>query len=220
MLRPGGNPAGLQEWYDKLAPLVTEAREQLRAANPARVVVRSGCAQEPDGAFRLTFFWRDYRVAPPDFVVRRVDTEAEQTSFIQALILTYLLTADGTTPSSRWVAYHGLPGGMFYAQAFRGYAEERLVRELGSDGLSAFRSAAERLGGVALGMGDAGYAFQVLPRIALAAVYWLGDEEFPSRASILFEDSAVHYMPVDGLAILGSHLVSALVKAARETAVR
>lgn len=215
MLRPGGNPTGLQEWYDKLAPLVTEARQQLRGADPARVTLRSGCSQEPDGAFRLSFFWRDYRIAPPDFAVQRADTGAEQSSFIQALILTYLLTADGTTPSSRWVAYRGLPGGMFYAQAFRGYAEERLVRELGDDGLTAFRAAAERLGGVDLGMGDAGYAFQALPRVSLAAVYWLGDEEFPSRASILFEDSASHYMPVDGLAILGSHLVSALVKAAQ-----
>jgi len=214
VLRPGGNPAGLQEWYDKLAPLVTEARERLRSADPSRVVVRSGCTLEADRAFRVPFFWRDYRIAPPDFVVQRADTGAEQTSFIQALILTYLLTADGTTPSGRWVAYHGLPGGMFYAQAFRGYAEERLVRELGDAGPSAFRAAAQRLNGVGLGMGDAGYAFQVLPRIRMAAVYWLGDEEFPSRASILFEDSAPHYMPVDGLAILGSHLVSAIIKAA------
>jgi hypothetical protein len=46
-------------------------------------------------------------------------------------------------------------------------------------------------------------------------VYWLGDEDFPSRTSILFEDTASHYMPTDGLAILGSHLVGAIAKAAR-----
>jgi hypothetical protein len=47
-------------------------------------------------------------------------------------------------------------------------------------------------------------------------VYWPGDEDLPSQASILFEDSASHYMTTDGLAILGSHLVDAIVKATKE----
>jgi len=215
LLRPGGHPAGLQEWYDKLAPLVANAREQLRQIQPSRLALRSGCSQQDDGTLRLAFFWRDYVLCPPDFTVRRADTEEEPSSFIQALILTYLITADGTTPSSRWVAFRSLPDGLFYAQAFRGYAEDRLMRELGVDGLQAFCCGAERLHGQPLELGDAAYAFQVLPRIHLAATYWLGDEDFPSRTSILFEDTAPHYLPTDGLAILGSQLVGAIVKAAR-----
>jgi hypothetical protein len=107
---------------------------------------------------------------------------------------------------------------MFYAQAFRGYAEVRLVRELGAGGLAAFRRGAERLGGtpieVGSGAGNAAYALQVLPRIRLASVYWLGDEDFPSQASILFEDTAPHYLSTDGLAVLGSHLVNGLLREA------
>lgn len=214
MLQPGGHPAGLQEWYDKLAPRVAEARARLRQIPPAKLEIRAGCVLEPDGSFRLPFFWREYRVCPPDFVVRRADTGEEPSSFIQALILTYLVTADGATPSRRWVAFHSLPDGMFYAQAFRGYAEDRLVRGLGEGGLEAFREGCVRLKGEPLDLGDAAYVFQILPRIHLAAVYWAGDEEFPSRASILFEDSAPHYMPTDGLAILGSQLVSQILRAA------
>jgi hypothetical protein len=105
---------------------------------------------------------------------------------------------------------------MFYAQAFRGYAENRLMRELGEDGLDAFCRAAARLDGSRIEIGDAGYAFQVLPRASLAAVYWLGDEDFPSRASILFEDTAPHYLSTDGLAVLGSHLVNALLDKANK----
>lgn len=215
MLRPGGHPQGLQEWYDKLAPRVAEARRQLQEIPPHKLTLRSGCTEEASGAYRLTLMWRDYLVEPPEFTVRRADTGEEPSSFIQALLLTYLVTADGTTPSGRWVAFHSLPDGMFYAQAFRGYAEDRLVRELGEEGLEAFRRGAERLGGVPIEIGDAGFAFPILPRVQLAAVYWLGDEEFPSRASILFEDTTPHYMPTDGLAILGSHLTSTLVRAAR-----
>lgn len=214
MLRPGGHPDRLREWHDKLAPRLAEARERLRPVSLSKLELRSGCVLEPEGTLRLTFFWREYRVYPPDFIVRRADTGEEVSSFLQALILTYMATADGATPSGRWVAFHSLPDGMFYAQAFRGYAEERLVRELGEMGLDGFRRGCECLQGTPLELGDAGYALAVLPRIHLAAVYWLGDEDFPPRASILFEDSSPHYMSTDGLAILGSQLVTSILRAA------
>jgi hypothetical protein len=191
---------------------VADARERLREIAPSRLAKRSGCTQDPDGALRLTFFWQAYVLRPPVWTVEQVDTKAEPSDFVQALLLTYLVTADGAALSGRWIAYYDLPGGKFYAQAFRGYAENRLVRDLGEDGLPAFRRNAERLGGERIEIGDAGYAFQVLPRVRLAAVYWLGDEDFASRASILFEDTAPHYLSTDGLAILGSHLVSAIAK--------
>jgi hypothetical protein len=130
----------------------------------------------------------------------------------RALLLAYLATADGTPPSGRYISYRDLPDGMFYAQAFRGYAEMRLVRELGEGGIDAFRRGAEGIGGAPIEVGSAGYSVQVLPRVRLAAVYWLGDEDFPSQSSILFEDTAPHYMSTDGLAVLGSHLVNALLR--------
>jgi hypothetical protein len=146
--------------------------------------------------------------------VQRADTGDEVPSFVQSIILTYLVTADGTTPSGRWIGFRELPDGMFYVQAFQGYSGGRLVREL-DGGVEAFRRAAERLGGEPLEMGNAGYTFTVLPRIHLALVYWEGDEEFPSQARVLFEDTASHYLPTDGLAILGSQLVGKILKAAK-----
>ena len=216
MLKPGARPIQMQKWYDRLAPLAARARNQLREMDPSLLLQRSGCNQGSDGAPQLAFLWRDYSVRPPSFAIQERTTGKAPSEFIQALILTYLVTADGSTPSGRWIAYRDLPDGMFYAQAFRGYAENRLVRELGKGGLAAFRRAAERLGGESFEIGSGGYAFQVLPRISLAAVYWQGDEDFPSQASILFEDTAPHYMSTDGLAVLGSHLVSALLRMARE----
>ena len=214
MLKNGGHPPGLQQWYDKLAPLVAGARERLRLVEAASLASTSGCASEPGTALRLTFLWCDYLIRPPDFTVQRADNGEQPSSFVQALLLTYLLTADGAPPSGRWIAFHDLPGGMFYAQAFRGYAEDRLVDELGAGGLEAFRRGGQALGGQPLELGSAGFAFQALPRVHLAAVYWLGDDEFPSRASILFEDTGSHYLPTDGLAILGSQLVGAILRAA------
>jgi hypothetical protein len=214
MLQQGKRTPQIQEWYDKLAPVVQEAREALRKISPSKLVLRSGCEQNADGDFCLSFFWREYVVSKDDFSVRRADTGDEMPSFIQSIILTYLVTADGTTPSSRWIGFRELPAGMFYAQAFQGYSGGRLTREL-EGGVEAFRRAAESLGGEPMDVGDAGYTFTALPRVHLALVYWEGDDEFPSQANVLFEDSASHYLPTDGLAILGSQLVGKILKAAR-----
>jgi len=223
MLQKGEPTPQLQQWFDRLAPVVEEARATLRRLKPGKLVLRSGCEQDEDGNFRLTFFWQEYVISAGDFVVRRAGDGEELPSFTQSLILTYLVTADGTTPSSRWIGFRDLPDGMFYVQAFQGYSGGRLVRELGGlaasaqpgGGIESFRRAAETLGGASLEIGDAGYAFTVLPRVHLALVYWEGDEEFPAQARVLFEDTAAHYMPTDGLAILGSQLVGRVLKAAR-----
>jgi hypothetical protein len=177
-------------------------------------VARTGCSLHED-KLHLRLLWNDYAVAPATGAVTSLAAHADPPSaFTQALILSYLVTADGTPPSGHWIAYRDLPDGMFYAQAFRGYAEARLVRELGDDALARLASRAAQLDGAPIPIGDAGYAFRILPRVDLGAVFWLGDEDLPSRTSILFEDTAPHYMSTDGLAVLGSHLVDALLQPA------
>lgn len=215
MLQRGKPTPQLEQWYDRLAPVVEEAQAKLRALKPSKLVLRSGCGQDEDGNFCLVFFWQEYVISADDFSVRSAGADEESPSFVQSLILTYLVTADGTTPSSRWIGFRELPNGMFYVQAFQGYTGGRLVREL-PGGIGAFRRAAEALGGEPLEYGDVGYAFTVLPRLHLALVYWEGDEEdgFPAQARVLFEDTAAHYMCTDGLAILGSQLVGRMLKAA------
>jgi hypothetical protein len=214
MLQQGKPTPQLQQWFDRLAPVVEGAREALSHVKPSKLALRGGCQRDADGSFRLAFFWQEYVISGDDFTVRRADTGEEPSSFTQGLILTYLATADGTTPSGRWIGLRELPDGMFYAQAFQGYSGNRLVREL-QGGIETFRCAAETLDGEPLAIGDAGYVFTILPRVRLAVVYWRGDEEFPSQVQVLFEDTTAHYLPTDGLAILGSQLVGRILKAAR-----
>ena len=216
LLRPGAQPTQIQRWHDRLAAQVAETQARLRQIDPARLAQRCGGRLDEKHTLWLQFWGEYYNIPFPDLTVRRAYADEAPSELDQALLLAYLATADGATPSGRYISYRDLPDGMFYAQAFRGYAEVRLVRELGEDGVDAFRQGSERIGGESIEVGNAGYAFQVLPRVRLAAVYWLGDEDFPSQASILFEDTAPHYMSTDGLAVLGSHLVNAILAGAAE----
>ena len=222
MLQKAEPSPQLKEWLDRLAPVVQSARAQLATVKPGKIVLRSGCELDSDGSYRLSFFWKRYVISADDFSVCAAADGKEPSSFTQSLILTYMATADGTTPSGRWVGFRELPDGLFYVQAFQGYTGIRFVHsiEQGSAGrdplkaLDTFRRAAQRLGGVPFEIGDAGFLFDVLPRVQLAVVYWAGDDEFSSQARVLFEDMAVHYLPTDGLAILGSQLIGRLLKVA------
>lgn len=216
MLGPDAHSTQLQKWYDRLSLLVAQARAQMRAMDPQILARRSGSVWDSGDALGLRFWGELYRVRLPELLIEQTESRARPSDFTQALLLAYLATADGTPPSGQWIAYRDLPDGMFYAQAFRGYAEARLARELGAGGIDLFRRGMERLGAtperLGSGAGHAAYSVQVLPRIRLAAVYWLGDEDFPSQASVLFESTAAHYLSTDGLAVLGSHLVNRILK--------
>ena len=205
----------MREWLDRMAPVVRVAQATLCSRGADMVAHLSGCARDAEGNLRLSFLGRDYLVTPADFCVRSAFDHREASPFISSLILTYLANADGTLPAGRWISFRELPDGMFYVQAFQSYSGGRLVREL-PGGLTAFHRAARSLGGQALALGSAAYAFEVLPRVWLAVVYWEGDDECPSQAQVLFDRNATHYLPTDGLAILGSQLVSLLLKAAAQ----
>jgi len=204
----------IQPQIDKLAPVVKEAQAKLRAIDWAEVAARSGATIDPQGNLRVEFLRREYVIDQAELTVKRGDDGAAPPSLMQSLLLTYLYTADGTPPNDRWLGFRELPNGLFYAQAFQGYTGAVLISDLNGD-VAAFRQASEKLQGAALALGDAGYTFQVLPRLKLAVLMWAGDDEFPSQAQVLFQESAPHYLITDGLAIVGSLLIGQIVKATK-----
>ncbi|CAG0926638.1 hypothetical protein TFLX_00140 [Thermoflexales bacterium] len=199
---------------DKLAPVVKEAQAKLGAIDRAVVAERSGATIDPAGDLRIEFLRREYVIDQAEWTVKRADDGVAPPSLMQSLLLTYLYTADGTPSLDRWIGFRELPNGLFYAQAFQSYTGAVLIHELAGE-VARFELASEKLQGVALFIGNAGYAFQVLPCLKLAVVMWAGDDEFPAQAQVLFQESAPHYLITDGLAIIGSLLIGQIVKAAK-----
>ena len=86
-----------------------------------------------------------------------------------------------------------------------------MANQFGND-LEAFKLAALRIGGDLLPLGDACFQFQALPRVPVAIIAWMGDEEFPPSYRILFDRSIAHHLPTDACAILGSMLTTKFEK--------
>lgn len=199
-----------KEWRESLEPKIRGLREELRRSSATALAERAGA--EWDGErLKLALLGKNYEIFHPELVVRFADGGEPCPEELQALLLDYLRLADGTQPEGRWLSYRELPHGQFYFHAFQGYAERPLVQEIGND-IDGLKRAARGMGGDPIEFGDCGFAFSVLPRVRLAVVYWGGDEELPPTASVLFDEAAGRYLPVDGLAQLGRMLTSWLAK--------
>lgn len=192
----------------QLAPL----RARLADQSPAQIAARAA-ARPVESGLELAYWDRDVRVVWPAVEAFRLPDREPLSTFDAAMVVYYLHRADGTPLSGRWIGFRDLPDGAFYHQAFQGYGGDRLASAYGADP-ERFREAARRAGGQPLSaLSDYAFAYSPLPRVAVAAVLWPGDEDFPTQASILFDAAASHYMITDGLALLGSGLVKRILAA-------
>jgi hypothetical protein len=201
-----------QAWQESMARQLEVLRGEVAAKHPGRLAVNCG-GTLADQEIHLTYWGMTVAITCSDLIARRLADGVECSVYDTGMLLYYLREADGTPMADHWVGYRELPGGNFYSQAFQGYTGERLARTYG-ERPEDYRQAAEKLDGVHLSaLPGAAYAFLPLPRIRLASILYPGDEEFPARASVLFDAASSHYMTTDGLALLGSGLVGRLIKA-------
>ncbi len=197
-----------------LAVETERLRQGLRQQPASEIAALAGghwTERESGGWLELEFWGQPVRLDFPELIARRPDG-APLPLPVQALLVYYLATSDGTRASGNWVSFADLPGGRTYAQAFQGYSGSVLARAFGED-LDALRQACLSAGGKPLEFGDAAYTFLALPHLPLLVTYWQGEEDLPSDSKVLFDATATHHLPVDVCAILGSMLVSRILKA-------
>jgi hypothetical protein len=193
-----------------------ELRQTLAGVEPKSLAARTGSEWIPlpegRGEFHLPLWGKPVTLTYPGFVACHAETGAELNPDVQALLLYYFTTSDGAPLAGQWISFSELPDGRFYTKAFQGYTGNELVRAFKSS-YEDFLRAAGSLGGQRLAFGNAAFAFPALPRVAVLAVFWRGDEDFPASIQILFDANAGHHLSTDVCAILGSMLTRRLIKA-------
>jgi hypothetical protein len=162
------------------------------------------------GVFRFTLWNKPVMLPSEDFISRDQDTETPLPAIHQATILYYFYSSKASPPADSWISFSELGDGQFYNAAFQGYTSKKLLQYFNAN-YSLFEERCLALCGEKTSFGDGAFRFQILPRVAILAVYWQGDEEFPPSYKILFEDTADYHLPTDVYAILGSMLTGKLI---------
>ena len=199
---------------EQLAARVDELRSTLRVQDPELVAVRSGSSYLTLGPGRGELhlpYWDKIQILCWPQLTGCNENDDRLPDFQLAMLLYYLVTADGKLLTGNWVSFADLPDGRTYNPAFQGYSGDEVVKSFGMD-LDALKSACEKTGGKLVELGSASFKFQALPHVPLMLTYWLGDEDFPSSCKVLFDASVSHYLPIDACAILGSMLTGRVIR--------
>lgn len=181
------------------------ALKEFGCVAPYVTAARSG-TEFAQGKFRVQFFNRTFLISHPEGHIEPADGKGPYPGWLHLVILHYLLGADGRAVADEWITYRQLPGATFFETRFVNMASAPLTRRFGGD-IEGFRRAGLALGGEPISRtGDAGFRFLALPRIPMACVLYLGDEEVQPSVSVFFDASASAYLPTEDLSLVGSYL--------------
>jgi hypothetical protein len=194
---------------------VARLKKALEGRSPYRLAENTGAIFEDmmpgEGQFQLALWEKPIVVTYPTFIAHDTQTGKELSIDQQALLLFYFDTSQGAQPAGRWISFSELPEGKFYNLAYQGYTGNELARFFKRN-RSRFEAAAQKLGGLPVELGQAAYAFQVLPKVLMLTVYWEGDEDFPSSFQVLFDAAVIQHLPTDVCAIVGGMLTRRIIK--------
>lgn len=188
-----------------------KALEDFRSLVPVPASNKSGAAYQ-DGRFTVRLVDRGYTISHPDGNIAEAVTGTLPSVRIQVLLLHYLIQATGASLADRWVAYRELPGAHLFEKRFQQMSAGPLSAAFGQDA-EAFRRVGLAVGGTPMDRtGDAAFRFLALPRLPVACILNLGEDEIPPAVNVLFDASAPEYLPTEDLSILGLHLAMTMLR--------
>jgi len=108
----------------------------------------------------------------------------------------YLLRVNDIPLREEWVSEKDLPGGPTFFRGPHQIPTDLITRRINND-LKQFKTCCEKLGGSPIDMADAAFRFSITPDIPVAVLYWIGDEDFPAEAKILYDRSITELLTLD-----------------------
>jgi len=146
--------------------------------------------------------------------VRRADGKRVSDTTGSALIH-YILKGTCSRPAGQFVTFAELAGPFFKQGSYsRSALEQPIIKRFQGrvpELISAATSGGGRQAGEA-GLGSVSLIFDLLPHILLQLIFYDRDDEFPARATLLFDLNATQLIDFEALAVLVTIFVQSLTK--------
>jgi hypothetical protein len=184
--------------------------KQLREMDPGEVARRALVSHEGE-VYVVSCLNGEYRVDPMREKVFTSGGGEVSASDFAFLFVQYLIHAKDTPFTGEWITERDVKGGSLFFQGPHALPVKVLEEKFGYE-LGDFSQACSAAGGKELkpSFGDAGFEFQLFPRVLLAVVLWVGDDEFPPRVNVLFDRSLDGQFPLDVVLYMVNHVVQVL----------
>ncbi len=116
--------------------------------------------------------------------------------FFKLSALCYLNGVKDIPFTGRLVKPVNIKGGELFFRGSHILPLDRVAEKYGND-VGGFLKRREELGGEKLDYGDASLRLPAFPRIPVTLILWVQDEEFSSRADLLFDSTCEIQLPLD-----------------------
>lgn len=144
----------------------------------------------------------------------RQDGQAVKTAH-GSVLAGYILNQGRGQPIGKFVSFDSItemvPAHSSYTRAS---LEARLAKYAETDP-ARFHDAIVKSGGRSggeVGSGGKSWIIQLLPKISVQLVFYIGDEQFPSTARLLIDQTAVNFLEFEFLAVLATIFVEQLIE--------
>ena len=185
--------------------------EKFQAGDPAEMAARCRLPFA-NGEFTVTLMGDRFTLSHPDFAIAG---DREPTNPERILFLRYLLDGRYVEPAGDYLTYREFPWGEVYLQQFTGRCIKRFAFSYASRTEVLHRVMA-RLPAVPVERGDVGYELTLMEGLTMQFILYLGDDEFPPNAQILFSDNFRYAFTAEDMANIGD-ITMARMKAIAST---
>ena len=179
-----------------------KAWEGVRALDPHETCARALVSFDSrTREYSLKSFGAEFHISPDNRIVSSSDTQGAMLLgrpeyFFDLSVLWYLITAKEIPLSGRLMKPVHMKGGQIFARGTHILPLGGLAEKYGTDKV-AFLQRGRELGGEDMDYADAALRISAFPRVPVVLSLWLVDEEFPSRADLMFDSTCDKQLPTD-----------------------
>ena len=179
-----------------------------RSLDPREAADRTG-AKWDGKEFYVNLLGREFAISHPEYALRALDGGALPPLPTQTFLLRYLLESKNVAWRGEWKTFREMPWGEMYIQPYTGRVLTRAAYTFGFR-LAAFKAACEKLGGLSLPHGDAGYELNFIGNYKMRILVWAGDDEFPPSAQVLYSDNFAAGFAAEDRVVAGDILITTI----------
>ncbi len=183
--------------------------EKFLGLDPADAVARLSDIRWNGEKFSVKLLGREFLISHPEYALAAPDGGPLPPLPAQTFLLRYLLECEDVAWAGTWKTFREMPWGELYIKPYTGRVLTRAAFTFGTR-LEAFCRAAEKLGGVKIPHGDAGYQFCLIGGYRMQILAWAGDEEFPPNAQVLYSDNFAQGFAAEDRVVAGDILISTI----------